>query len=64
MGLADYFSTSTVNYFNSAEKKREAWEYENCFEGEKEEPLVWSMKRTGIVTSDDNIKSLLTIKPS
>ena len=39
MGLADYFSTSTVNYFNSAEKKREAWEYENCFEGEKEEML-------------------------
>ena len=34
------------------------------FECEKEESLVWSMKRTCIVTSDGNIKSLLTFKPS
>ena len=34
------------------------------FECEKEEPLVWSMKRTCVVTSDGNIKSLLTFKPS
>ena len=34
------------------------------FECEKEELLVWSMKRTCIVTSDGNIKSLLTFKPS
>ena len=34
------------------------------YECEKEESLVWSMKRTCIVTSDGNIKSLLTFKPS
>ena len=35
------------------------------FESEKKvEPLIWSMKQTCIVTSDGDIKSLLTFKPS
>jgi len=34
------------------------------FECEKEEPLVWSMRKTCIVTRDGDIKSLFFVKPS
>jgi hypothetical protein len=39
MGLGDYVSTKTVNQFLQQERGREEWEYEHCFEGEKQEMI-------------------------